>query len=202
MSSCDCNIEVESREQSRVLIVLIAINAVMFLVELVTGILAESTGLLADSLDMLADAIVYGVGLYAVGRALSVKINAAYASGIFQLGLAAVIALDIGRRALFGSDPEPSFMVLVSVIALLANVVCVALLAKHRDGEVHMRASWVFSANDALANIGVMLGGVLVYVFGARWPDLVVGLVIVGLVVRGGIVIVADARQERRRAVV
>lgn len=128
------------------------------------------------SLDMLADAAVYGIGLYAVGRALSVKVHAALASGFFQIALALAVAFEIGRRAIFGSDPEPAFMVLVSIAALVANVSCLALLAKHRDGEVHMRASWLFSRNDVIANVGVILGGVLVYVFGTRWPDLVVGL--------------------------
>ncbi len=197
MSNCDCSVEVDSREQSRVLIVLLAINAVMFVVEIVAGVVAESTGLIADSLDMLADATVYGIGLYAVGKTLGVKVRAAFVSGYFQIGLALVVALDIGRRAVFGSEPEPGFMVIVSAIALIANVICLALLAKHRDGEVHMRASWIFSRNDVIANVGVILGGLLVYGLGSRWPDLVVGLLIVTVVFRGGLTIIADARLEQ-----
>jgi len=197
MSNCDCSIEVESKEQSRVLIVLLAINAVMFVTEIVAGVLAESTGLIADSLDMLADATVYGIGLYAVGKALSVKVRAALVSGYFQIGLALIVALDIGRRAMFGSEPEPGFMVLVSIVALIANVICLSLLAKHRDGEVHMRASWIFSKNDVIANAGVILSGLLVYVLGSRWPDLIVGLLIVTVILRGGMRIIADARQEQ-----
>jgi len=200
MSDCDCSVEVESREQSRVLVILLAINAVMFLAEIAAGVLAESTGLIADSLDMLGDAAVYGIGLYAVGKVPGVKIHAAFASGYFQIGLALVVAFDIGRRAVFGSDPEPTFMVLVSVVALVANVACLALLAKHRDGEIHMRASWIFSKNDVIANVGVILSGCLVYVLGSRWPDLIVGLLIVAVVFRGGLAIVADARQERAQS--
>ena len=200
MSNCGCSIEVESREQSRVLIVLLAINAVMFVAEIVAGLLAESTGLIADSLDMLADATVYGVGLYAVGKAMVVKVRAAFVSGYFQIGLALIVALDIARRAAFGSDPEPGFMVIVSLVALIANVICLLLLAKHRDGEVHMRASWIFSRNDVIANAGVILGGLLVYSLGSRWPDLVVGLLIVTVVFRGGLSIIADARLEQEQA--
>lgn len=199
MSNCDCNVEAESAEQSRVLIALLAINAAMFVVEALTGIFAESTGLIADSLDMLADAVVYGIALYAVRRAASVKVRAAHASGFFQMALALIVGLDIGRRAVFGSEPEPAYMVLVGLVALIANVTCLALLAKHRKGEVHMRASWIFSKNDVIANVGVMLGGWLVYVFGVRWPDLIVGIVIAAIVFRGGLAIVADARQERAR---
>ena len=199
MSDCDCSIEVESRQQSRVLITLLAINAAMFFVEVVTGILGESTGLIADSLDMLADAVVYGIGLYAVGKAASAKIRAAFASGYFQMALALIVAVDVGRRALFGSEPEPVLIVTVGFVALAANVLCLALIAKHRDGGVHMRASWIFSKNDVIANVGVILSGWLVYETGARWPDLIVGIAIAYIVFRGGLAIIADAKSERSR---
>ena len=201
MSECDCSIEVESREQNRVLITLLAINAAMFVLELVTGILAESSGLIADSMDMLADAVVYGIGLYAVGRAARAKIRAAYASGYFQITLALIVALDVGRRAVFGSDPEPAYMVLIGLIALAANVVCLALIAKHRDGGVHMRASWIFSKNDVIANVGVIAGGGLVYATGVRWPDLVVGIAVAYIVFRGALAIIEDARHEQAQGI-
>lgn len=197
--SDDCSIDVESRQQSRVLIILLVINAVMFVMELVTGILAESTGLIADSLDMLSDAVVYGIGLYAVGRAASAKITAAFASGYFQMALALIVALDVSRRVIFGSDPEPAYMVLIGLVALAANVLCLGLIAKHRDGGVHMRASWIFSRNDVIANVGVILSGGLVFLTGVRWPDLVIGLAIAYVVFRGAMTIVADARNERSR---
>lgn len=200
MSDCDCSIEVESRQQNRVLVILLAINAAMFVVELVTGILGESTGLIADSLDMLADAVVYGIGLYAVGRTASAKIRAAFASGFFQMALALLVALDVGRRAIFGSDPEPAYMVLIGLIALAANVVCLRLIARHRDGGVHMRASYIFSKNDVIANIGVVASGGLVYVTGVRWPDLIVGIAIAYIVFRGALAIIEDARNERSRS--
>jgi Co/Zn/Cd efflux system component len=98
MSDCDCSVESESKEQSRVLWLLLVINVTMFIVEIVTGIIAESTGLVADSLDMLADAAVYAIGIYAVGKADSIKINAASTSGIFQIILALGVAAEIARR--------------------------------------------------------------------------------------------------------
>jgi Co/Zn/Cd efflux system component len=200
MSDCDCSIEVESRQQGRVLITLLIINASMFVVELVTGILAESTGLIADSLDMLADAVVYGIGLYAVGRAASAKIRAAYISGYFQMALALIVALDVSRRAVFGSEPEPAYMILIGLIALAANVLCLNLIAKHRDGGVHMRASWIFSKNDVIANVGVVVSGGIVFVTGSRWPDLLVGVAIAYIVLRGALAIVEDARNEQRES--
>lgn len=201
MSDCDCSIEVESREQGRILITLLAINAVMFVLELVAGVLAESTGLIADSLDMLADAVVYGIGLYAVGRTSSARIRAAFASGYFQMALALIVALDVTRRAIFGSDPEPAYMVLIGLVALVANVVCLGLLARHRDGGVHMRASWIFSKNDVIANVGVIFSGGLVYFTGVRWPDLIVGIAIAYIVFRGALTIIEDAGNERSKNV-
>jgi Co/Zn/Cd efflux system component len=200
MSDCDCRIEVESRQQGRILITLLAINAAMFVVEVVTGILAESTGLIADSLDMLADAVVYGIGLYAVGRAASARIRAAFVSAYFQMALALIVALDVSRRAIFGSEPEPAYMVLIGLVALAANVLCLGLIAKHRDGGIHMRASWIFSKNDVIANVGVVLSGGLVYVTAVRWPDLVVGIAIAYIVFRGALAIIEDARNERARS--
>lgn len=200
MSNCDCSVESESKEQSRVLWFLLAINVTMFFAEIVTGIIAESAGLIADSLDMLADATVYAIGIYAVGKAASVKINAASTSGIFQIILALGVAAEIARRLIWGSEPEPLFMIGISIVALIANVVCLALISKHREGEVHMRASWMFSKNDVAANSGVILAGVLVHVLHSRLPDLVIGTVIVLIILRGGITIISDARYEREKA--
>ena len=124
MSCCDCKMEAETADQRRVLQILLAINAAMFLGEIVAGILADSTGLIADSLDMFADALVYGVGLYAVGRSTGTKIGAARWSGYFQMALAIGVLADITRRTVFGSDPESVLMLIVGAIALVANVTC------------------------------------------------------------------------------
>jgi Co/Zn/Cd efflux system component len=199
MSNCDCSVEIVAKEQSRVLWILLTINATMFIVEIITGIFAESTGLISDSLDMLADAAVYAIGIYAVGRTASVKISAASISGAFQIILALGVATEIVRRLIWGSEPEPLFMIGVSIAALIANVVCLAFISKHRDGEVHMRASWIFSKNDVIANSGVILAGALVYILNSRLPDLVIGTLIVLVVLRGGLTIISDARQEREK---
>jgi Co/Zn/Cd efflux system component len=178
------------------LVLLLAINAAMFAIELSAGVLAESTGLLADSLDMLADALVYGAALTAVGSSGRAKTHAARVSGFVQLSLAAVMAAEIARRSLEGSDPLSPVMIGVSLLALAANGTCVALLKKHRHGEVHMRASWIFSTTDVQVNLGVIAAGVLVAATGSRWPDLVVGVAITAIVVRGGLRILREARRE------
>ena len=202
MSGCGCGEDIEATNQAerRVLLALLVINGVMFVVELFAGIVADSTGLIADSLDMFADATVYGIAFYAVGRSLTAKRHAAVLSGGFQILLALGVAIDVLRRAIYGSEPVSDLMMIVGTIALVANLSCLALLSKHREGEVHMRASWIFSVNDVLANLGVIFGGVLVLIFGSRWPDLVIGAVIVLLVMRGGVRILQDAEREKTRA--
>lgn len=197
MTGCGCEFEATKQEQQKVLWWLLLINAVMFVVELITGIVADSTGLIADSLDMLADATVYSLALYAVGHSALAKIKAAHLSGVFQIILAIGILADVIRRWIVGSEPESDVMIVISLCALAANVVCLKLLSRHRDGEVHMRASWIFSKNDVIANLGVILSGVLVYLFETRWPDLIVGVVITLIVLRGGLMIVKDAAAEK-----
>lgn len=173
------------KSEAGVLRVLLGINAVMFVLELVAGWSAESSGLIADSLDMLADAVVYGLALYAVGKAANLKVRAAHVSGLFQGILAVGVVVDVVRRFATGSAPEPPTMISVSTLALLANVSCLFLLAKHRDGEAHMRASWIFSTNDVLANLGVMAAGALVAWTGSHLPDLIVGTAVAALVLVG-----------------
>lgn len=172
-------------DEARVLRWLLGLNAAMFVVELLAGWWAQSTGLIADSLDMFADAAVYGVALLAVGQAAGRQRRAARLSGWLQLALAAGALLEVLRRAVTGSAPEAPAMVGIATLALAVNLACVALLARHREGGVHLRASWIFSTTDALANLGVILAGALVAWTGSPLPDLLIGLAIALLVANG-----------------
>ncbi|MES2642422.1 MAG: cation transporter [Myxococcota bacterium] len=175
----------EVEGEARVLRVLLAINAAMFVVELVIGFVAQSTGVLADSVDMFADAAVYGVSLFGVGHAVARQQRAARVSGLLQLALACGVLFEVARRAFEGSEPIGPLMMGISVVALAANLLCMALLSKHRTGGVHMKASWIFSTNDVIANLGVLLAGGLVALTGSSIPDLAIGTII-GLVVLVG----------------
>jgi cation diffusion facilitator family transporter len=193
MSDCGCgDVKAANAAQRKTLSWLLAVNTLMFALELVTGLLAGSTALVADSLDMFADATVYSIALYAVGRSPAAKKRAAGLSGLFQIGLALLVLADVVRRFVLGSDPEPTWMVGIGLLALAANVACLLLIAKHRQGEVHMRASWIFSKNDVIANLGVIAAGFLVSMTGSRLPDLVIGLIVAVIVLRGGIAILRD----------
>ncbi len=169
----------------------------MFVSEFAAGWIAESTGLIADSFDMLADAVVYGLSLAAVSRTDPGRAKTATVSGVFQLTLGMGALGEVARRSILGSSPEPTYMVLVAAVALAANAACLRIIAKHRDEGVHMRASYIFSQNDVLANAAVIVGGVLVAATGASIWDLIVGAGIGILVMSGGVRILRAAREAR-----
>lgn len=174
-----------ARRESQLLKKLVSINAGMFFIELAVGFYAESMGLISDSLDMLADSGVYLISLYAVGKSLQVKKKSALANGVFQILLGAGIILETVRRFVYGSDPEPTYMILVSLIALAANGYCLALLSEHKEGEVHLKASYICSSTDVMANIGVTVAGALVFLTKSPYPDLLIGIIVTGIVLRG-----------------
>lgn len=173
--------------EGRSLRVLLLINATMFVIELVTGVLAQSTGLIADSLDMFADAAVYAVSLYAAGRTATTKLRAAHISGWLQLALAAAAFWEVGRNLVLGSEPEAPYMIGVAVLAFAANATCMVLIMKHRTAGAHMRASWIFTGTDVVANFGVIVAGLLVAWTGSRLPDLVIGAIIASVVLTGAV---------------
>ncbi len=200
MAECGCGSEQAEQLERKTLRYLLAINAFMFVAEAVLGLLAQSSGLVADSLDMLADASVYGISLYVVGKGVARQAKAATLSGWLQIILGVGVVVDVLRRFFLGSEPQSLLIMSVGVLALVANVTCLMLISRHREGGVHMRASWIFSTNDVIANLGVILSGVLVWLFGSRFPDLLVGAVIAAVVVRGGVRILREARSASAEA--
>lgn len=173
--------------ERRALSWLLAINAAMFVIEGLAGWWAESSGLLADGLDMFADAAVYAVALYAVGRGAALQLKAARFAGWLQLLLGLGLFGQVAEHVLHGSTTVALAMMGVSVLALIANVGCMWLIAGHRDGGAHMKASYIFTANDALANLGVIVAGGLVAWLGSPWPDWVVGSIIGAMVLAGAV---------------
>lgn len=196
MSGCDCTEEAVGLEQ-QTLVALLTINGVMFLAEVMVGWIAQSTALLADSLDMLADATVYGIALYAASQSDGTQRTAARVSGVLQIALGLGVLVEVIRRAVLGSEPTSHLMIGAGAVALAANLVCLRIIAKHRDGGAHMRASWIFSKNDVIANTGVIVAGLLVMASESRAPDLVVGSIVAVVVLRGGVQILANSSGER-----
>lgn len=172
--------------QRRVLFQVLLINLFFFVLEMITGFIAGSMGLVADSLDMLADSIVYGLSFFAVGGTISKKKAIAKIAGYLQILLAILGFAEVVRRFL-GHEAIPSFqiMVFISLLALTGNAICLYLLQKSKSTEAHMQASMIFTSNDVIVNIGVIVAGILVYLTSSKLPDLVVGALVFVLVGKG-----------------
>ena len=174
------------QQERKILSYVLGINFFFFGLEILTGFLANSMGLVADSLDMLADSIVYGLALFAVTGTLNLKNNIAKASGWFQLFLAILGFAEVIRRFIV-PEPVPAFqtMIIISLLALMGNAACLYLLQKSRSKEAHMQASMIFTSNDVIVNIGVIVAGVVVYLTNSKYPDLIISFIVFALVARG-----------------
>ena len=150
---------------------------------------------IADSLDMLADSFVYGLSLLVIGKAMSLKRRIARLSGYTQLALASAGVIEVVRRFI-GNEAAPDFVVMATVasLALSANVLSLFILARTRDKGVHLQASWIFTSNDVIANLGVIVAALLVYVSGSKLPDLIVGILIFAFVGYGALRILRLAK--------
>ncbi|HQU81692.1 MAG TPA: cation transporter [Pyrinomonadaceae bacterium] len=178
----------EPTKQRKLLWTVFAVNFGFFAIEITTGLISGSMGLIADSLDMLADSLVYAISLFAVGATLARKKLIAQIAGYFQITLALLGFVEVVRRFV-GIEEMPDFstMIVVSVLALIANGFCLYVLQKSKSTEAHMQASQIFTSNDVIINLGVIVAGVLVYLLGSNKPDLVVGTVVFVVVVRGAL---------------
>lgn len=180
--------EKENSKQRKMLWWVLAINFTFFIIEMLYGWLSSSLGLVADSLDMLADSFVYGLSLMAVGKEITRKKKVAKLSGYFQIFLALFGLIEVIRR--FVTEHEtPIFqnMVLISILALVANYISLLLIQKSKSQDAHMQASMIFTSNDIIINIGVIIAGVLVYFTASKYPDLIIGGIIFLIVVRGAL---------------
>jgi len=177
-----------TKDERQVLWIVLLINFAFFAAESITGFLSKSMGLVADGLDMLADAIVYGLSLYAVNKAIQAKRNIARISGYLQVILAITGFFEVVRRFIaIDNPPNYTTMIVVSVFALVANGICLYLLKQANSTEAHMTASMIFTSNDVIINMSVILAGGLVYLFDSNKPDLVIGAIVFVIVIRGAL---------------
>lgn len=185
MATCcedkSCEIAALRERHLRVLWIVLAINAFMFLVEGYAGLAAHSTSLLADALDMLGDALVYGFSLFVLARSWRWQAGAALAKGSFMLIFGLGVLGEAAYKVFHPVMPDVETMGLVGGFALAANLVCFFLLYRHRGDNLNMSSTWLCSRNDLIANVGVLLAAGGSYLLASRWPDIIVGCIIAGL---------------------
>jgi Co/Zn/Cd efflux system component len=176
----------DESQQTKLLWAVLIINFGFFVIEMATGLLSRSMGLVADSLDMFADAAVYGLSLLAIGKALSTKKFVAKLAGYFQFTLAVLGFSEVVRRFIgFEGMPDFQTMIIVSIFALMANILSLYLLQKTKSKEAHLQASMIFTSNDIIVNGGVIAAGIFVSLLNSKIPDLVIGAIIFTFVIRG-----------------
>ena len=184
----------------RILWWVLLINVGQCLVGVAVGLWAASTAVIGAALDNLADASVYGVSLYAVGRAASIKVRAARLSGWLLIGLAAMLVVEVLRRFFGGEAPVGAAMMAMAAINAALNIACLRLLKRHRGEDVNFKASAIFTSNDSIVNLAIVLSGALVMWWGSNLPDLVLGLVVAAIAGNGGREILSEAREADEKA--
>ena len=187
-------------DQRRTLVVVLAINAVMFVAEFGAGIVAGSTALMADATDMLGDALVYGISLYALARSDRWKAGAALAKGLFILALGIGILVNVVVKLQSGVPPSSTLMLAFGGAALAANLICLKLLWRFRRQDLNMASTFECSRNDVISNVGVLAAAGLVALLGSPWPDIVVGSAIAFLFLRSSLRVIGRAVPQLRAA--
>ena len=198
MSDCGCHVDAtQNPTQRRTLWIALVLNAAMAVIGGVVGWFAHSTGVLADAIDMASDASACAIGLVAIGRNALFKRRAAQWSGMILLILGLSIIVEALRRGVVGSEPLSGWMMLAAGLSLVVNLTVLRLLRPFQRGEVHLRATWIFTRADVVANLGVLVAAGLVALTRSHFPDLIVGAAIGAYVVKEALEILRDARRER-----
>lgn len=197
MADCGCEApEGRTAQERRVLRIALVLNAAMALIGGLAGWIAQSTGLLADALDMLADATAYQIALMAIGRSALFKARTATLSGGMLLVLGVGVLVEVVRRLIYGAEPLSEWMIGTALLSLVVNLTVLRLLAPMKSGEVHLRATWLFTRADVVANLGVIVAGLLVLWLRVPYPDFVIGALIGLYVIKEAIEILRDARPD------
>lgn len=194
-----CTLDALRVRQSATLKVVLVINVVMFVIELVAGIMAGSTALLSDSLDNLGDALTYGLSLYVIASVPRSKAKVALFKGILILIAGVFVFTQVVYRIITPIVPTYETMGLVSLLALLANGTCLALLWKHREEDINMSSVWECSRNDVASNISVFVAAGGVWLMHSGWPDILVGLALALLFLKSSVNVTRGAIFELKQ---
>lgn len=204
MAGCcggDAKFDGVSAEYKKRLWIVIALNATMFIVEMLAGHLAKSQALQADALDFLGDSLTYGISLAVIGASIRVRTNAALFKGLSLLLMGLWVFGSTIYRVFYVGIPEANIMGVVGFLALLTNLASVMLLVRYKDGDANVRSVWLCSRNDAIGNVAVMFAALGVWGTSSGWPDLIVAAVMAGLFLTSAYQIMYQALKERRDSV-
>jgi Co/Zn/Cd efflux system component len=197
-TSCGSSQALNSPQWRRALWIALAVNAVMFLAEIVAGVASGSAALLADAIDFIGDSANYAISLGVAGMALAWRARAALVKGWSLALLGAGVLVATAWHALAGTLPKAETMGIVGAAALIANAGVALMLFRFRTGDANMRSVWICSRNDAVGNVAVLAAAAGVFGTGTAWPDLIVAAIMAALGISGGWQIIRQASAELR----
>lgn len=203
MSGCcgdSCAVEALREKQRGTLLYVLGINTAMFLIIVVAAIYGDSTALFADSLDNLGDALTYALSIYAVTRGNTTKAKVALFKGVLILFAAIAVLVQIIYHIVVPTVPVFEIMGIFSLLGLIANSTCLYLLWRHRNEDVNMSSVWECSRNDIVTNISVFVAAGAVWLTESGWPDILVSMALVWLLMRSSFRVITSARLELRVA--
>lgn len=191
-----------SESYRRALALVVWLNLAMGAAEMLGGMLGRSQSLKADALDFIGDGLITLTALAALAHGARWRARAAMLQGAFLCVLGLGVIGAAAYRVIERARPDAGVMTWLGAAGLAVNVACALLLVPHRDGDVSARAVWVFSRNDAIGNVCVLIAAGLVAWTGTSWPDLAIAVLIGGVFLRSAVGIIVDARRELRKGAV
>lgn len=200
MSAGCCHHTPEPSTSRLILWIALAVNAAMFAVEMVAGVIAGSVSLHADALDFLGDSFNYAISLAVIGLALTWRARAAMFKGITMAALGFWVIGEVIWQIVSGRVPEPLVMGVVGTAALLANAGVAAMLYRFRSAESNLRSAWICSRNDVFGNLAVLLAAAGVFGTGTLWPDVIVATLMASLAIQGSWTVIRQSFGELNEA--
>lgn len=180
----------------RALWIVVILNAGYGIAEVIGGFLADSQALKADALDFLGDGLITFLGLLAVAWSFKWRTRSALIQGIFLGAMGIAVLASTAYRVLVLNTPEAGTMGILGFIALVINIAAVIVLLPHREGDANVRSVWLFSRNDALGNLAVVIAAGFVFWTSTAWPDLIAAVIIATLFLQSSWSIIKDARND------
>ncbi len=180
----------------RLLWAALMINASMFAIEIIAGVLAGSVSLHADALDFLGDSFNYAISLLVLGSAVQWRAGAALFKGGTMVLLGLWVLGEVVWQVVSGRVPEPLVMGAVGVAALTANGVVAVMLYRFRSAEANLRSAWICSRNDVVGNVAVLAAALGVLGTGTFWPDVGVATIMASLALQGGVTVIRQSAGE------
>ncbi|MFN3994716.1 MAG: cation transporter [Tabrizicola flagellatus] len=181
---------------ARILGIVVALNLGYGLAEIVAGLWAGSQALLADSLDFLGDGLISLLALIALRWTARARARTAMVQGLFLMAMGLSVLTGTLFEALRPELPQSTVMTVMGLGAMAVNLACAALMMRHRTGDASARAVWLFSRNDAIGNLAVVVAALFVALLGSPWPDILVAIGIASLFLGSALAIQRDARRE------